>query len=144
MRTFTLGKITRHCYLLWARASAGRFRKSSLRAARRPGRAGPRPPPRPTYRWNMTGIVTRGRNEEGLYCKRPIQCLASIDPPPPQRPRGESSLLWGEDTLAGWRGGGGLIFRKTTDTALYSIYVSTLWGGISRSRNMWRTEDQSR
>jgi hypothetical protein len=32
----------------------------------------------------------------------------------------------GEDTLAGWRGGGGSIFRKTPDTALYSTYVSTL------------------
>jgi hypothetical protein len=32
----------------------------------------------------------------------------------------------GEDTLAGRRGVGGSIFRKTPDTALYSIYVSTL------------------
>jgi hypothetical protein len=32
----------------------------------------------------------------------------------------------GEDTLAGWRGGGGSIVRKTPDTSLYSIYVSTL------------------
>jgi hypothetical protein len=32
----------------------------------------------------------------------------------------------GEDTLAGWRGGRGSIVRKTPDTALYSIYVSTL------------------
>jgi hypothetical protein len=27
----------------------------------------------------------------------------------------------GEDTVAGWRGGGGSIVRKTPDTALYSI-----------------------
>jgi hypothetical protein len=37
-----------------------------------------------------------------------------------------------EDTLAGGRGGGGSIVRKTPDTALYSIYVyvcmCTLWG----------------
>ncbi len=33
----------------------------------------------------------------------------------------------GEDTLAGWRGGGGSIFWKTPDTALYSINVSTFW-----------------
>jgi hypothetical protein len=35
-----------------------------------------------------------------------------------------------EDTLAGWKGGGGSIVRKTPDTALYSIYVSTLWINI--------------
>jgi hypothetical protein len=49
---------------------------------------------------------------EGLYCKRPIQCLAS------------SELL---TPRPGWRGVGGSIVRKTPDTALYSIYVSTLW-----------------
>ncbi len=37
----------------------------------------------------------------------------------------------GEDTLAGWRGGWGSIVRKTPDTALYSIYVSTLWIKVS-------------
>jgi hypothetical protein len=36
-------------------------------------------------------------------------------------------LVRGKDTLAGWRGVGGSIVRKTPDTALYSIYVSTLW-----------------
>jgi hypothetical protein len=36
-------------------------------------------------------------------------------------------LVRGEDKLAGWRGGGGSIFWKTPDTALYSTYVSTLW-----------------
>jgi hypothetical protein len=35
-------------------------------------------------------------------------------------------LARGDDTLAGWRGGGGSIVRKTPDTALHSIYVSTL------------------
>ncbi len=66
---------------------------------------------------------------EGLYCKRPIQCLASskiftptpsppgervrVPPPPPP-------LVRGEDPLAGWRRGGGSIFLKTPDTALYS------------------------
>ncbi len=74
---------------------------------------------------------------EGLYCKRPIQCLASseilrnIDLPSPHR----SASVWvpprlwcgqGVDTLAGRRGGGGSIVRKTPDTVLYSIYVSTL------------------
>jgi hypothetical protein len=51
----------------------------------------------------------------------------NIDPSPPgecEPPplvRGEE-----EDTLAGWKGGGGSIFWKTPDTALYSTYVSTL------------------
>ena len=35
-------------------------------------------------------------------------------------------LVRGEDTLAGWKGGGGSIFWKTPDTDLYSTYVSTL------------------
>ncbi len=68
---------------------------------------------------------------EGLYCKRPIQSLASSEilTPPPHRPASvyPPPLVWGEDTLAGWRGGGGSIVRKTPDTALYSVYVSTLW-----------------
>jgi hypothetical protein len=38
----------------------------------------------------------------------------------------------GEDTLAGWRGGRGSIVRKTPDTGLYSIYVSTLCSRPSR------------
>jgi hypothetical protein len=45
----------------------------------------------------------------------------NIYPPPPP------PLVRGEDTHAGWRGGGGSIFWKTPDTALYSTYVSTLW-----------------
>ncbi len=70
----------------------------------------------------------RGRSVEGLYCKRPIKCLASskilthrpasVDPP---------AFGAGEDTLAEWRGGGGSIVRKMPDSALYSMYVSTLW-----------------
>jgi hypothetical protein len=40
------------------------------------------------------------------------------------------TLRRGEDTLAGWRGGGGSIVRKTPDTALSSIYVSTLGTGL--------------
>jgi hypothetical protein len=70
---------------------------------------------------------------EGLYCKRPIQCLASseiLTPPHPLTPHRPASvctvpprlLVRGEDTLAGWRGVGGSIVRKTPDTALYSIY----------------------
>jgi hypothetical protein len=38
----------------------------------------------------------------------------------------------GEDTLAGWRGGGGVsIVRKTLDTALYSTYICKYFVQIS-------------
>ncbi len=61
----------------------------------------------------------------------------TIDPPPPHRPASvySPSLVRGEDILAGWRGGGGSIVRKTPDTALYSMYVSTLCGGGKGSIN---------
>ncbi len=42
----------------------------------------------------------------GLFCKRPIQCLASSMYP-------RLRCGGGEDTLAGWRGGEGSIFLKT-------------------------------
>jgi hypothetical protein len=52
----------------------------------------------------------------------------NIDPPPPHRPASvyppPPPLVRGEETLAGWRRGRGSIVRKTTDTALYSLYVS--------------------
>jgi hypothetical protein len=56
---------------------------------------------------------------------RPIQWVASSEilTPHPLTP----PLVRGEDTLAGWRGGGGSIVLKTPVTALYSTYVSTLW-----------------
>jgi hypothetical protein len=49
---------------------------------------------------------------------------------PPHRPANvyPPPLVRGEDTLAGWSGGS--IFWKTTGTALYSTYVSTLWGKL--------------
>jgi hypothetical protein len=50
----------------------------------------------------------------------------TIDPPPPHRPASVYPLPAfgaGEDTLAGWRGGGGSIVQKTPTTALYSTYV---------------------
>jgi hypothetical protein len=50
----------------------------------------------------------------------------NIDPSTPSPP-GECvppAFGAGEDTLAGWRGGGGgSIVRKTPDTALYPIYM---------------------
>ncbi len=70
---------------------------------------------------------------EGLYCKRPIQCLTSskiltphplsvrrVCPPP-------SFGAGGGHTRRAGKGGGGSLVRKTPDTALYSTYVSTLW-----------------
>jgi hypothetical protein len=62
----------------------------------------------------------------GIICKRPIQCLASSEilTPPPHCPASVYPDAFGA-------GGGhtrwGSIVRKTPDTALYSIYVSTLW-----------------
>jgi hypothetical protein len=52
----------------------------------------------------------------------------NIDLPPPHRPVSvyPSALVRGEDTLARGRRGGGSKVRKMPDTALYSIYVSTL------------------
>jgi hypothetical protein len=46
----------------------------------------------------------------------------NIDPYPHHRPASvyPPPLVRGDDTLAGWRGGGGSIFWKTPDTALYS------------------------
>jgi hypothetical protein len=52
---------------------------------------------------------------EGLYCMRPIQCLASSE----IFSAGGGHTRWVE---RGW----GSIVRKTPDTALHSIYVSTL------------------
>jgi hypothetical protein len=75
---------------------------------------------------------------EGLYCKRPIQCLASSEiltsPPHPLTARrvcNPPPLVRGEDTLAGWRRGGGSIVFGRLQTLLCTLqsstYVSTLW-----------------
>ncbi len=92
--------------------------------------------------WN----ISNQKNTEGierLYCKRQIQCLASSKVkywPSPARTL--PPLVRGEDTLAGWRGGGGTIFWKTPDTALYSTYVSTLWLKVT-DRLMWTSKRRS-
>ncbi len=53
----------------------------------------------------------------------------NIDPPPPSA----LTARWGEDTLAGRRGGGGggVNSLEGARTALYTIYVSTLWLHVS-------------
>ncbi len=66
-----------------------------------------------------------------LYCKRPIICLASskilISPTPLTARRLCTAFgAGGGHTRYGVEGGGGSIFWKTRDTALYSTYVSTL------------------
>ncbi len=57
----------------------------------------------------------------------------NIDPPPPHRPASvyPPAFRAGVGHTPGWKGGGGSIVRKTPDTALYSIYVSTLWFTLS-------------
>ncbi len=53
----------------------------------------------------------------------------NIDHPTPLSARRVCTpLLRGEDTLAWWRGGGGSIFWKTQDTALYSTYIESSLG----------------
>jgi hypothetical protein len=70
---------------------------------------------------------------ERLYCKRPILCLASskILTPTPLTARRVCSTprlwCWGRTHSLGGEGGGGPIFWKTADTALYSTCVCTLW-----------------
>jgi hypothetical protein len=63
----------------------------------------------------MSGLVS-----SEILTTTPSQPGECVPPPPPP-------LVRGEDTLAGWRGGRGSIVRKTPDSALYSIYLSTLW-----------------
>jgi len=67
----------------------------------------------------------------------------NIDPPPPHGPASvyPPPLVRGEDTLAGWRGGWGAIVRKTPDTALYSIYASTLWGRVLDPNEKWKKDN---
>jgi hypothetical protein len=59
----------------------------------------------------------------------------NIDPPPIPSPPGECvpPRLWcgGRTHSQGGEGVGGQLVRKTPDTALYSIYVSTLWPDVS-------------
>jgi hypothetical protein len=53
----------------------------------------------------------------------------NIDPPPPHRPAKvyPSPLVRGEDTLAGWRGGGGQYFGRR-QTQLCTLHMQVLCG----------------
>ncbi len=66
------------------------------------------------------------RREIILKEANPMSCVfQNIDPPPTHRPANVTVYPFGaggEDTLAGWKGGGGSIFWKTPDTALYSTH----------------------
>ncbi len=57
----------------------------------------------------QVNISWQGSSVEGLYCKRPIQCLASSEllTPYPLTAR-RVCTPGGEDILAGWRGVGGV------------------------------------
>ena len=67
--------------------------------------------------------VLYGIDVEGLYCKRPIQCLASSEiltlHPSPSDECFPPPLRWGEDTLARGRGGGG--FNSSEDARHCSV-----------------------
>jgi hypothetical protein len=80
---------------------------------------------------------------ERLYYKRPILCQASskiLTPHPtgefvpPAFGAGGGHTGWVERVVVGR--GGGSIFWKTPDTALYSTYVSTLWFIPTLSRKL--------
>jgi hypothetical protein len=78
--------------------------------------------------YKRRGIILQEANPmSGVF-----QNIDTPPPPPPPTARRVCTpppLVWG-DTLAGRRRGGRSIVRKTPDTALYSICVSTLWSQI--------------
>jgi hypothetical protein len=51
------------------------------------------------------------------------------------------AFVRGEDTLARGRGGWGSIFWKTSDTALYSTYISTLWNIVMEESHSFLSLD---
>ncbi len=72
------------------------------------------------------------RREIILYEANPMSgVFQNIDPPPPHCPAsvygGTSGVVGGHTRWVEREVGGGSIFWKTPDTALYSTYVSTLW-----------------
>jgi hypothetical protein len=77
-----------------------------------------------------------GLSVEGLNCKRPIQCLASpkiLTPSPP----GECVILIppplvrGEDTLAGWKGGGWGVNILEDASHCSVLYIRKYFVGLS-------------
>ncbi len=67
----------------------------------------------------------------------PGECVPPPPPPPPGFGAGGGRTRWVER-------GGGSIVRKTPDTSLYSIYVSTLWLRVCiriRYRHLFQNQD---
>ncbi len=80
--------------------------------------------PRPSPLKHNCTILWQDYPVEGLYCKRPIQCLASskVMTPYPLTARRVCTpppMVRGEDTLAGWRGGWGV--NSSEDARHYSV-----------------------
>ncbi len=84
-----------------------------------------------------------GWSVEGLYCKRSIQCLVSSEiltphPLTARRACTPPPRLWweGRTHSLGGEGVEGSLVRKTPETALYSIFVSTLCIGAKKSHKI--------
>jgi hypothetical protein len=77
----------------------------------------------------------RATTVEGLYCKRPIQCLASseiLTPSPPHRPASVYLPAFGAgggDTLAGGEGVG--VNSSEDARHCFVLYICTLWPPLS-------------
>ncbi len=81
-------------------------------------------------------LLDKGGSQRDYYCKRPILCLASskiLTPPPTplsaQRLCTPHLCCGGRTHSPGGEGGGGSIFWRTQDTALYSTYIESSMGG---------------
>ena len=85
-----------------------------------------------------TFLVTLSRREIIVYCKRPIQCLASskILTPHPLTARRVCiplPLVRGKDKLAGWRGGWGInILEDARHSSV--LYICKYFVGMSMER----------
>jgi hypothetical protein len=77
---------------------------------------------------------------EGLYCKRPIQCMASSEILTPH-PLTARRVCGGAHSVGGEVVGGSIV-RKTPDTALYSIYKNFVIGSHDRCTKLARVHAQ--
>jgi hypothetical protein len=83
-----------------------------------------------THRVHILVEMKQGESVEGLYCKKPIQYLASSEILTPPHPLSTQRVCPPPHTRQGVRGWGSIV-QKTPDTALYSIFVSILWVSVS-------------